>query len=190
LDTQQLVAKLDDIVWEEVMGKRGQVTRSSAWYVAKPCSCTYQYGGDSWPANLFPPWMDELCQQIQQVFKYDAAPNAINFNEYKSGSNSLYWHADDEELFIDKQGNTTVLSLSVGATRLFQLLRNGSSENDTMDIELEDGMFLEMAGKTQLHYKHQVPPNKMRGLVGKTRYNLTFRWIHTHAASCEVDDDL
>jgi alkylated DNA repair dioxygenase AlkB len=100
--------------------------------------------------------MDEFCQQIQKVFKYDVAPNAINFNEYRTGSNSLYWHADDEELFVDKAGNTTVLFLSVGATRLFQILRNGSDECDAMNIELEDGMFLEMAKKTQLFYKHQV----------------------------------
>jgi alkylated DNA repair dioxygenase AlkB len=126
----------------------------------------------------------------QRVFGYETAPNAINFNEYKSGSNSLYWHSDDEELFIDKLGNTTVLSLSIGATRLFQLLRNGCNEDDAINIELEDGMFWEMGRKTQLFYKHQVPPNQARGLVGKTRYNMTFRWIHTHAATCEVDADL
>jgi alkylated DNA repair dioxygenase AlkB len=102
----------------------------------------------------------------------------------------LGWHADDELLFIDKHGNTTVLSLSIGATRLFQLLRNDSLEDQAKDIELEDGMFLEMSGKTQQFYQHQVPPSKLRGLSGKTRYNMTFRWIHSHSATCEVDTDI
>jgi alkylated DNA repair dioxygenase AlkB len=172
------------------MGKQGQVKRSSAWYVAEPCSCQYRYGGDLWPANSFLPWIKELCEQVKLVFNYDAAPNAINFNEYKSGSNSLGWHADDEHLFIDRDGNTTVLSLSIGATRLFQLLRNEAPESESKDIDLEDGMFLEMSKKTQLFYQHQVPPSRLRGLSGKARYNLTFRWIHSHAASCEVDAEI
>ena len=190
LDTSQLATLLENIVWEEVMGKQGQIKRSSAWYVAKPCSCQYKYGGDDWPPNDFLPWMEDLCEQVRCVFKYTTAPNAINFNEYKSGSNSLAWHADDEPLFIDKDGNTTVLSLSVGATRLFQLLRNGSPESEAKDIELEDGMFMAMSRKMQCFYRHQLPPSRIRGLSGRTRHNLTFRWIHTHSATCDVDTDI
>ena len=47
--------------------------------------------------------------------------NSVNINYYPSGRAALGWHADDEDLFPDENGNTVIASLSLGTTRCFEL---------------------------------------------------------------------
>ena len=130
--------------------------------------------------------MDDVVRGIQKYFKYDRPPNAINFNRYNM-TQALDWHADNEALFPKADGTCTILSLSLGATRTFQVKKNFYDE--VYDIPLAHGDFLEMSGKTQLFYQHCIARatdiQKLDGSHNGWRYNLTFRGILNHADICK-----
>jgi alkylated DNA repair dioxygenase AlkB len=81
------------------------------------------------------------------------------------------WHSDDEkEMGI----NPTVASVSLGATRRFDL-RNKSDKNKVFKLDLTNGSLLIMRGELQHYWVHQVPQQKR---ITEERINLTFRKIN------------
>ncbi|HTU63812.1 MAG TPA: alpha-ketoglutarate-dependent dioxygenase AlkB, partial [Polyangiales bacterium] len=94
---------------------------------------------------------------------------------YRDGSDSMGLHSDAERELGE---NPVIASLSLGATRRFQL-RHRKRREGKLDIDLPSGSLLVMRGTTQHHYRHGVPkqPN-----VLAPRINLTFRRI-VHDAS-------
>jgi alkylated DNA repair dioxygenase AlkB len=90
-------------------------------------------------------------------------------NLYRNGQDSNGWHADNEpELGI----NPVIASLSLGATRRFDLRHNLS--NKKISIDLTNGSLLLMKGEMQHFWKHQIAKSKK---VDAARVNLTFRWV-------------
>ncbi|CAJ1328700.1 unnamed protein product [Effrenium voratum] len=98
---------------------------------------------------------------------------------------SVGWHADDEQLFQGKSRDCRIISLSLGATRSFELRRNWSdaSEDHTVRLELGDGDLCTMEGMLQKHLQHRVPREHQ---VSGPRINLTWRWIVKHAPGCPL----
>lgn len=88
-------------------------------------------------------------------------------NLYRSGTDSMGWHADNEP----EMGNV-IGSLSLGATRRFRIRHNSTKQSQT--LLLSHGSLLVMAGTMQQHWQHEVPKTKRP--VGE-RINLTFRTI-------------
>ncbi len=88
-------------------------------------------------------------------------------NLYRSGTDSMGWHADNEP----EMGNI-IGSLSLGATRRFRIRHNSTKQSQT--LLLSHGSLLVMAGTMQQHWQHEVPKTKRP--VGE-RINLTFRTI-------------
>ena len=150
LEYDKLLLHMKDVNWVNVPDRKGRVLRSSAWYTMAGCSCSYTYGNSQWEPNVSLPWMNDLVAKLKDVFKYDTEPDAINFIKYVGKRSGLNWHADDEKIFSTSDNNVTILSLSLGSTRDFQLLQNGYPENAIKTTALGDGDFLEMAGKVQL----------------------------------------
>ncbi len=79
------------------------------------------------------------------------------------------WHADDEP---ELGREPTIASLSLGATRTFELEHRADRER--VAVPLEHGSLLVMAGETQHRWRHRVP--KQRRIQGG-RINLTFRTV-------------
>jgi len=90
-------------------------------------------------------------------------------NLYRDGQDSMGCHADDErELGL----NPVIASLSLGGERLFRL--HHKQRKERLDIILQNGDLLIMAGTLQHHWRHELPKTKK----SKTpRINLTFRKI-------------
>ncbi len=80
------------------------------------------------------------------------------------------WHSDDEP---ELGGDPLVASLSLGATRRFDLRRKGQTRI-AHSLELEHGSLLVMGGLTQHHWQHQIARMTR---VHAPRVNLTFRQI-------------
>jgi alkylated DNA repair dioxygenase AlkB len=90
-------------------------------------------------------------------------------NLYRDGRDSMGYHADNEkELGI----NPAIASLSLGDSRLFRLHHKKRREN--LDIVLEHGDLLVMAGALQHHWVHALPKTRQ---AKNSRINLTFRRI-------------
>ena len=95
--------------------------------------------------------------------------NCVLVNLYRNGQDSNGWHADNEpELGI----NPVIASLSLGATRRFNLRHNLS--NKKISIDLTNGSLLLMKGEMQHFWKHQLAKSTK---VVNGRINLTFRRI-------------
>lgn len=91
-------------------------------------------------------------------------------NQYRSGDDSLGWHADDEPVYGPAP---TIASVSLGACRDF-CLRHARQRSHKLSVALGGGDVLVMAGSTQQHWQHCVPRRKR---VPGPRVSLTFRLI-------------
>jgi alkylated DNA repair dioxygenase AlkB len=164
-----LDALAGSIAWRQetatIMGRRVPIPRLTAWHG----EAGYVYSGIAMaPAAWTPPLLElKRCAEANagQAF------NSVLLNLYRDGRDSVSWHADNEP---GLGCNPVIASLSLGATRRFQLKHRHSGER--VAIDLRHGSCLVMAGATQHHWLHQVP--KSARPVGP-RINLTFRSMRT-----------
>jgi alkylated DNA repair dioxygenase AlkB len=149
----------------KMYGRTIPIPRLTAWY-GDP-GATYVYSGIR---NEPMPW-NSVLEGLRQSLEasHGVRFNSVLLNLYRNGRDSLSWHADDER---ELGREPFIASLSLGATRIFQMQHRVSGE--TRSIDLEHGSLLVMSGVTQQYWKHQVP--KERDATG-ARINLTFRVI-------------
>lgn len=116
--------------------------------------------------------------------------NSLLLNRYKTGSNYVSWHADDEPLY----GPTPeIASVTFGCERDFLLRKKPTKSQATSasgeagpkrlkvtasqkqhSFLLKHGSLLVMRGYTQRDWQHSVPK---RAKVSSPRINLTFRHV-------------
>ncbi len=100
--------------------------------------------------------------------------NCINCNQYHDGTDLVGWHADDEIPFDAVENDATIISLSLGETRKFQV----KDSHDTIrSIDLAAGDLLVMHGRVQKHFWHRVQQSD----TDAPRINLTWRWLRLHS---------
>lgn len=153
----------DTSAWEQIKAAFGNMRpRLTASYGDE--GVTYFYSGTD---NKALPWTPTL---LEIKYKIEAVQGRYNYcllNRYRSGADSVGLHADDEP----GMGNV-IGSLSLGATRTFQIRHNKTKETRTFQVG--NGTLIIMAGTMQQFWKHEVP--KTTENVGE-RINLTFRQI-------------
>ena len=137
--------------------------------------------------------MRTLKRAVEAACGGGVAFNSCLLNLYRDGSDHVPWHADDEPVYGDLT-DCTIASVSLGASRLFQIRQNPIE--DTGDTHaaaaaaprwkytLHSGSLLVMRGATQRHYQHRVPKRERRP-VG-ARINATFR---TFSAQHQTQQD-
>ena len=156
-----------------IAGRTIPVPRLQCWMGAE--HCRYAYSNIS----LEPmPWTHEMSSIRDLVNQVTGATfNCVLINKYRSGEDSVSWHADDEP---ELGPSPRIASLSLGATRRFQLKRKVSPEmtsaarSERVVIALNSGSLLVMEPGVQENWVHQVAKTKIP--VGP-RINLTFRTI-------------
>jgi alkylated DNA repair dioxygenase AlkB len=144
-----------------MMGRRVPIPRLTAWHG----EAGYVYSG----IRMTPaPWNAPLLE-IKAVAEACAgqAFNSVLLNLYRDGRDSVSWHADNEP---GLGRNPVIASISLGATRRFQMKHR--RRNERLSLDLPSASCLVMAGATQHRWLHQVP--KISRPVGP-RINLTFR---------------
>ena len=150
----------DEVV---IFGKRIITAREVAWYGDPGLAYTYS-GSTKQPL----PWTSELLELKSLAEHHTALPfNSCLLNLYHDGSEGMGWHSDDEKTIAPDSG---IASLSFGAERRFAFRHKQTKE--TVTLLLEHGSLLLMAGSTQTHWHHRLPPTKK---VSAPRINLTFR---------------
>jgi alkylated DNA repair dioxygenase AlkB len=161
---------LDKIPWENerviMFGKEIVTKRKVAFYSDPHISYTYSSktkNGLLWTASLLQ--MKQLIEAITQ-----STYNACLLNLYHNGLESMGWHSDDEKEIVT---NSSIASLSLGATRKFSFKHKQTKE--IISINLENGSLLEMKGSIQKNWWHTLPKTTK---VLAPRINLTFRQMH------------
>lgn len=153
----------DHCQWEQKPGIFGYMQpRLIASY--GDAGVSYRYSGMDYAAF---PWTKTLLGIKEKIEMVQGEYNYCLLNRYRSGADSMGWHADDEP----EMGNV-IGSLSLGATRKFRIRHNVTRETRTFLVG--NGTLIIMAGTMQQFWQHEVPKTKQN--VGE-RINLTFRKI-------------
>jgi alkylated DNA repair dioxygenase AlkB len=153
----------EDCAWEQKPGIFGHMQPRLIASYGDP-GITYRYSRRD---NAALPWTSTLLEIREKIEAVQGEYNYCLMNCYRSGSDSMGWHADDEP----GMGNV-IGSLSLGATRKFRIRHNITRETKTFLVG--NGTLIIMAGSMQQHWQHEVPKTKQP--VGE-RINLTFRQI-------------
>ncbi|CAK9084802.1 Alpha-ketoglutarate-dependent dioxygenase alkB homolog 3 (Alkylated DNA repair protein alkB homolog 3) (mAbh3) [Durusdinium trenchii] len=190
--------------WQDLSDSRYQeegkyMPRRTIFTVFNGCNCTYKYSGVAVKPTIEPPFVarirlfplmrgvacaghGEYCVAASGLA---TQPNCCNINLYRDGRDSVGWHTDDEELFEGGYNDICILSLSLGATRTFEVkhqpgfgVARGSHKGPAeTSFAVRNGDLCTMEGKFQRHYLHAVPKEPQ---VRQARINLTWRWITKH----------
>ena len=169
--TQMFEKLIADIPWQQehlrIAGKLRAIPRLQCWMGDR--TSVYGYSG----VRLSPsPWNETVKTIHNRVTNLiDTTFNSVLINYYRSGQDSVAWHADDEA----ELGDTPVIaSVSLGAERIFELKQKHQTPAKKYQLLLRHGSMLVMGGTMQQHWLHQLP--KENGLA-QARINLTFRNI-------------
>ena len=160
----------NNISWQQqqikLYGQVHDIPRLTAWYGEQ--NKTYVYSGIKVHSS---PWNTELLRIREKIENVSEIKfNSVLLNLYRSGSDSVSWHSDDEP---ELGQNPVIGSVSLGETRQFQM-KHKFNRDEKQKIMLEHGSYLLMKGKTQHHWLHQI--QKSKKIMGE-RINLTFRVI-------------
>ncbi|CAE7303064.1 unnamed protein product [Symbiodinium natans] len=178
-----LAAAVREVDWQQPEGRWGPIPRKTAWLTAGGCRCRYGYGGLRIGSEPFPAWLKEvtaLCMPLCGLPDEKDWPDSCNLNLYEDGDHSVGWHADDEFLFQGKFTDCLIISLSLGATRWFEL-KTAAEPFEMHRLLLRSGDLCTMEGLMQKHYLHRVPKERH---YCEPRVNLTWRWIASHEPRC------
>lgn len=116
------------------------------------------------------PWFPELLELKEKVEKeFNETFNYALVNRYCDGSEYIGWHSDKEGDLIS---GSSIVSLSLGAERDFQVREKNSTNGPITTFKLKSGDCIIMRPGTQDRFKHCVPK---RARVKGVRYNITFR---------------
>lgn len=160
----------NELHWEErelvMFGKPVKQPRLTCLY-GEPDS-EYNYTGSHWKAHSWHAFQERWVDRISKEF--GVRPNSVLCNFYRGGNDSVGWHSD---VGGNDGESPTIFSLSLGASRTFQIKHNQNTEW-SYNILLRSGDLLTMGAPMQHYWKHQVPKEK----VAAPRINLTFRVLH------------
>jgi len=179
INTAELRRQLQaELPWQQpsvtVYGRRHLTPRLTCW-MADP-GCRYRYSGLDQAITPWSPVLTTLRRQLEQQLGQPF--NSLLLNRYRSGTDRMGWHADDE---AELEASAPIASLSLGASRALRFrprpgdrIAGGST---AFGLELADGDLLLMDPPSQRHWQHALP-QRLR-LQGE-RLNLTFRRIRPH----------
>lgn len=135
-----------------------------------PAGAGYTYSGVVYrcsPMDGHP--VERLLRRVNEAT--GQAFNACFINLYRSGSDSIGWHADDEPS-LGPVADVAIASLSLGVPRLFQMRRRlGERKFARAEWRLGNGDLLLMRPGCQDGWEHRAPKE---GVAGE-RMALTFR---------------
>ncbi|XP_068223552.1 uncharacterized protein [Palaemon carinicauda] len=128
--------------------------------------CDYSYSGVTLEKNT--DWLPEIVDLLHRLIRYTGNQyNCCYLSLYRNGYDTTSWTSEDH---IALRKNPSIASVSLGATRVFEMRRkNGGGY---LRFPLQPGSLLLMEGATQEDWTHQFPkePN-----VPGERIHTTFR---------------
>ncbi len=151
----------------KMYGKETPLPRLTAWY--GDSGRNYTYSGITMKPHPWNSTLWKIKQRVEQLAQVSF--NSVLLNLYRTGSDGVNWHSDDEP---ELAPGLPIASVSFGGTRRFVMKHKHKPEVDKFELKLTHGSVLLMEGQTQQYWLHQVP--KTRKKVN-SRINLTFRVI-------------
>ena len=170
-----LTQLIDEVAWrQDTIGTpagRVALPRLTAWQGES--DAVYVYSGIRNEPQPWTPAVAELKAVAEAIC--GARFNSVLINRYRSGADSMGWHADREP---ELGAQPVIASVSLGVARTFDLRHNKTGV--VQSFSLKGGSLLVMKGNTQADWRHRVP--KEPRVTGE-RINLTFRWVAPRTAT-------
>jgi alkylated DNA repair dioxygenase AlkB len=168
-----MAALIDEITWQQDImntpGGKMPFPRLTAWQ-GDP-GAVYVYSGIRNVPKPWTPMVESLKTKAEAAAK--TAFNSVLINRYRTGQDSMGWHADKER---ELGPEPVIASVSLGTTRTFEFRHAKTRQIHSMP--LTHGSLLIMRGSTQRDWVHRVPKEpEARG----ERINLTFRYVNATA---------
>ena len=150
------------------------------------CLCSYKYGHGAavrpqtnnaiWDGVIglwsrVAPFLSPWCGKKD-------VPTVVNLNQYAGPGSLIRWHSDNEPLFGPQNSPKLSVSLSPGNSVEFMARRRAPGKVPS-SIRLDHGDVLDKNGLARSEYEH-CTASELQG----PRFNLTYRWVTQHAASC------
>lgn len=162
----------NELIWKQsaikIFGKTVQEPRLTSWYGDE--GKIYTYSGKTQIPNTWHQTLLSIKDKIEKQSGMSEIYNSVLCNLYRTGSDSMGWHSDDEkELGI----NPVIASVNLGETRRF-LFRYKKDKLLKHELALTHGSLLVMSGTMQHFWQHAIPKEPKRA---QPRINLTFRKI-------------
>ncbi|MFN4299302.1 MAG: alpha-ketoglutarate-dependent dioxygenase AlkB family protein [Thermaurantimonas sp.] len=162
---------LISVDWQQhyltLYGKKIPFPRLMSWMGQQGAS--YSFSGNTFQPLVWNPTVLSIKKELEKYLNTEF--NSVLLNLYRTGSDSMSWHADDEP---ELGPEPTIASLSLGAERYFAW--KPKSEGPSKKVLLPHGSLLVMKAHFQSQFLHAIPKMK-RG--EKYRINLTFRAVKT-----------
>ena len=147
---------------------------------SNPPGMRYVFSDCEYTASGFPDFVEQIRKQVIQLLLPIYGQEKTNFNYcvcncYMNGFAGVNWHTDAEPHLVP---DCPIACVSFGSERVFSLAKIPSSvtaEIDTknsLNVRLESGSMIVMAGATQRHYLHAIAKETA---VREPRFSLTFR---------------
>ncbi len=160
---------LSELPWESqaitLFGKSVLQPRLITW----AGSTSYKYSGLELAPRQEPTCIQEVSAEVRDLVGVPF--NHILLNRYRTGSDHMGWHADNERSLGE---NPTIACLSLGASRTLSFKPRQSHEGHALALELSDGDLVVMHGTVQQDFVHCLPKRKR---VTSERISLTYRWL-------------
>ena len=155
----------------QMYGKVSDIPRDEVWIGSEP----YRYSGFTYPPR---PWIPELLPLKAIAEQYAGVTyDSVLINRYRNGNDKVAWHCDCEETMSTDH---PICSMSLGATRKFQIRPRTPKNGPITSYELASGSIVLMHAGMQQKWFHQVPSQPK---VTTPRINLTFRVMTNHQRS-------
>ena len=139
----------------------------------------YRYSGGEHKAKAMPPPLQELITLAKSHITDPAAIfNSCLITRYKSGSDHIPPHRDDEPLFNPE---SEIATFSLGDKRTMKFTDN--TGQDSQEILLENGSLLVTSRFAQDHWLHSIEKSEEACNV---RYSFTLRHIAPHFLNSTV----
>ena len=142
-----------------------------------PIDYIYGSGGSRLvrPAVSMPAWLNKTVREVEK--RMGVVPGYFDtalINRYTDKNTKLGMHTDAERNLVGADGlvNPTVLTVSFGANRIFQLEGVKNFKGNNAKIETKHGSVLVMGRDSQFNYLHGIEQGT--GEDG-TRYSITLR---------------
>lgn len=142
--------------------------RLTAWY-GDP-GARYFYSGIQ---NEPLPWTTELYALrifCESAFGGESFLNSCLLNFYRSGSDSIGYHTDNENDLVER---SLIATISLGGPRTFHL-RSRHDKRDVRKVVIENGSLLVMHDNCQQDWLHGIPKEPE---LTEPRISATFRTI-------------
>ena len=162
---------LTDLPWRQdhirIAGKSIPIPRLQCW-LGTP-DAHYSYSNIALRPQPWPEFLLKIKARVETLCAHSFNSALVNY--YRDGADSVDWHSDDEQELGE---DPIIVSLSLGASRVFELKHRYKKRLPTLKTSLSHGSVLIMKGSTQQNWRHRVA--KVKGL-DEARVNLTFRHI-------------